>query len=337
MNWAGFGFAHPWVLWSLCLLPILAILRGAKGASAAVIYSSLSPLRSVGVSPRRGVGGFLFALVLAAIFSGIIALARPQISETTSRTEASGIDIVLALDVSSSMLAEDISIGRDQANRLEAVKKVTEDFITARPNDRIGMVAFAAHPYLVSPLTLDHEWLLKNLARVQVGMVEDGTAIGSSIASAANRLKDRTESKSKIIVLLTDGDNNAGKVNPITAAEAASAMGIKIYTIGVGSKGIARIPTQDQFGRKVYAQIRSQVDEATLKKIAQIGHGSFYRATDSKSLQEIFKEIDKLEKTTAEVSTRTNSHDLYPWFTSAAGILAALHLLLNLTLFRRLP
>ena len=208
MSFAGISFAHPWMLWGLLLLPVIALLRGRRGAAPAVQFSSLAVFR--GKAPRSRAGALLLTLLLLALASFIVALARPQRTEVLSRVEASGVDILLALDVSRSMLAEDFTIGRDRANRLEAVKQVTEKFITGRPNDRIGIVAFAGRPYLVSPLTLNHDWLLKNLERLRIGMVEDGTAIGSAIASAANRLKEQKESKSRIIVLLTDGDNNAG-------------------------------------------------------------------------------------------------------------------------------
>ncbi len=337
MNWHHFGFANPEALWLLALLPILALLRSARGAAPAVKYSSLEPFRSAG-SPRKSrTGGFLFGLFLGSLAFFVIGMARPQTSETLSRSEASGIDIMLALDVSRSMLAEDITIGRDQANRIEAVKKLTADFIQGRPNDRIGMIAFAGNPYLVSPLTLDHDWLLKNLERVRIGLVEDGTAIGTALASCANRLKDRTDSKSKIIVLLTDGGNNAGKVDPPTAAEAAHAFDIKIYTIGVGSQGRARIPVQDQFGRTVYALIDCDVDEPGLKKLADIGKGEFYRATNAKALEEIFHQIDQLEKTKVEISEKKKVHDLFPWFLAAGIALLGLNIVLDLTVWRRIP
>src|SRR3954447_15500429 len=239
MDWRSLSFAQPQLLWLLGLVPLLALLRSARGSAPAVFYSSIAPFRTLGKVRRSRAGGWLLGLFLVSIALFITALARPQESNVTSRIEASGIDIVLALDVSRSMLAEDITIGRERANRIEAVKKVTEDFINGRPSDRIGIVAFAGRPYMVSPLTLDHDWLLKNLQRVRIGLVEDGTAIGLALASSANRLKDRTESKSRIIVLLTDGINNSGKIEPITAAEAGHAMGLKIYTIGVGSQGMA--------------------------------------------------------------------------------------------------
>jgi Ca-activated chloride channel family protein len=337
MNWHHFAFANPAALWLLALLPLLALLRSARGAAPAIKYSSLEPFRAAG-SPRKSrAGGFLFGLFLSSLALFISGLARPQTSETLSRSQASGIDIMLALDVSRSMLAEDITIGSDRANRIEAVKKITADFIEGRPNDRIGMIAFAGNPYLVSPLTLDHDWLLKNLERVRIGLVEDGTAIGTALASCANRLKDRADSKSRIIVLLTDGGNNAGKVDPPTAAEAARALGIKIYTIGVGSQGKARIPVQDQFGRTIYAMIDCDVDEPGLKQLAKIGNGEFYRATNAKALEEIFHQIDQLEKSTIEVSEKKKVHDLFPWFLVAGIILLGLNIVFDLTVWKRIP
>jgi len=249
--------------------------------------------------------------------------------------QASGIDIILAVDVSRSMLAEDFTIGSARSNRLEAVKQVTEKFIESRRNDRIGIVAFAGRPYLVSPLTLDHDWLLQNLERLRIGLVEDGTAIGSAIASSANRLKER-ESKSKIIVLLTDGDNNAGKVTPATAAEAAKALGIKVYTIGAGTRGYAPVPVP-MFGRIVYRDVKVEVDEETLKQIAQIADGQFFRATDSKSLQQIFDQIDKLEKSTVELSQFKQYRELFPWVLAGGVMVLAVQMVLAQTIWRKLP
>ena len=330
-----FTFANPWLLLLLLSLPILAILRGAKGAAPAVIYSSLAPLRDLGRSRRSKAGGWLTTLLLLALGAFIVALARPQLGRTLTHVEASGIDIMLALDVSRSMLAEDFTIGNQRANRLEAVKQVTEKFIQGRPNDRIGIVAFAGRPYLVSPLTLDHDWLLQNLERIRIGLVEDGTAIGSAIASASNRIKDR-EAKSRIVVLLTDGDNNAGKVSPATAAEAAKALGIKIYAIGAGTRGYAPVPVQ-VFGRTQYQNVKVEVNEETLKEIAKITESQYYRATDSKSLEEIFGEIDKLEKSTVEMSQYKEVRELFPWVVGLGGALLTLHILLGQTLWRRVP
>jgi Ca-activated chloride channel family protein len=213
---------------------------------------------------------------------------------------------------------------------------VTEKFIKGRPNDRIGIVCFAGRPYLVSPLTLDHDWLLQNLERIRIGLVEDGTAIGSAIASASNRLKDR-EAKSKIVVLLTDGDNNAGKVTPHTAAEAAAALGIKLYTIGAGTRGYAPIPVQDAFGRTVYRNIKVEVNEPMLQDIARIGGGQYFRATDAESLERIYEQIDKLEKSTVELSQYKQYRELFPWFVGAGLGIIALGAVLGETAWRRLP
>jgi Ca-activated chloride channel homolog len=334
-KWDIFTFANPWLLLLLLALPILAVLRGAKGSAPAVIYSSIAPLRDLGRSRRSKAGGWLTTLLLLALGAFIVALARPQQGRTLTHIEASGIDIMLALDVSKSMLAEDFTIGDQRANRLEAVKQVTEKFINGRPNDRIGIVAFAGKPYLVSPLTLDHDWLLQNLDRIRIGLVEDGTAIGSAIASASNRLKDR-EAKSRIVVLLTDGDNNAGKVSPKTASEAAKALGIKVYAIGAGTRGYAPYPTQ-VFGRTVYQNAKVEMNEDALKEIATITDAKFYRATDSKSLEEIFGEIDKLEKSTVQMSHFKEVRELFPWAVGVGGALLGLHILLGQTLWRRLP
>lgn len=333
--WDTFAFAHPWLLLLLLALPVLAYLQGRRGAAAAVIFSSVAPLRDLGSLRRARVGSWLLTLLLIALASLIVALARPQQGRTVSHVEASGIDILLALDVSRSMLAEDFTIGNQRANRLEVVKQVTQKFIEARPNDRIGIIAFAGRPYLVSPLTLDHDWLNKNLERVRIGLVEDGTAIGSAIASASNRLKDR-DSKSKIVVLLTDGDNNSGKITPATAAEAAKAIGIKVYTIGAGTRGFAPMPMDTGFGR-VYQNVKVEVDEETLKKIAAMTDAQFYRATDTKSLTQIFEQIDKLEKSTQTFSQYREVRELFPWFIGLGVALLGAQVVLGQTIWRRLP
>lgn len=329
-------FAQPWLLLLLLLVPLVAIFQGGRGAAPAVVFSSLRPLANVGKVRRSRMGGWLTSLLLVALALLVVALARPRQGKTISQVQASGIDIMLALDVSGSMRAEDFTIGNDRANRLEVVKQVTRKFIEGRPNDRIGIVCFAGRPYLVSPLTLDHGWLLQNLERVQIGLVEDGTAIGSAIASAANRLKDKT-SKSRITVLLTDGDNNAGKVSPLTAAEAAKALGIKVYTVGAGTRGFAPIPVKDVFGRTVYRNMKVDVDEDTLTKIADVTGAKYYRATDTKTLNQIFEQIDKLEKSTIELNQYTQYRELFPWFLVAGFGMLSLHALLGQTVGRKLP
>jgi Ca-activated chloride channel family protein len=336
MNLFGVTFALPWALGLLVLIPLLAWLKGKFGGTPGIVFSSTQTLRSIGVRRRSRAGDLLTALALAAFAAFVVALARPQLGKTITRTQASGIDIMLAMDVSGSMQAEDFTIGGQRANRLEAVKRVAQQFIEQRPNDRIGILAFAGRPYLVSPLTLDHDWLIQNLDRVQLGLVEDGTAIGSALAMAENRLKDKP-GKTKIIVLLTDGSNNAGKVLPLTAAEAAKALGIRIYTIGTGTRGYAPVPVTTPFGQTVYQNMPVDIDEDMLKKIADLGRGEYFRATDTKTLEEIFGEIDKLEKTKIEVEKIAQYRDLFPWFLVAGVSLLTLEILASQTIWRRLP
>jgi Ca-activated chloride channel family protein len=332
----GFSFANPWLLSLLALVPLLALLKGRRGGAPAIRYSSTAVFEGLGRARASRAGALLAGLLALALISAIIGLARPRLGKTFTRIQASGIDIMLVLDVSRSMLAEDFTIGGQQANRLDAVKQVTEKFIEGRPNDRIGIIAFAGRPYVVSPLTLDHDWLLRNLDRVRIGLVEDGTAIGSALASGGNRLKDK-ESKSRMLVLLTDGDNNAGKIPPKTAAEAVAAIGIKIYTIGAGTRGFAPFPMRDMFGRTVYQNVKVDMDEDSLREIAQIGGGAYFRASDTRSLEEIFKRIDQMEKTTVEMDKFRQYRDLFPYFVGAAFGLLALQMTLSQTLMRRLP
>jgi Ca-activated chloride channel family protein len=336
MTLFGVTIAYPWVLLLLLLVPLIAFLRGRFGGTAGVTFSSTASLLRLGMRRRSRAGAFLAALSYLALASLIVALARPQLGSEITRVQASGVDIMLLLDVSRSMLAEDFSIGSTRANRLEVLKKVTEQFIRKRPSDRIGIIAFAGRPYLVSPLTLDHDWLIQNLDRIQIGLVEDGTAIGSAIASGANRLKDK-EAKTKLIVLLTDGDNNAGKVMPLTAAEAAKSLGIRIYTIGVGTQGEAPFPFTDPFGRTVYRNVPVEFKEDTIRNIAKIANGVAYRATDTRSLEQIFGEIDKLEKSKVEVEKIAQYRDLFPWFLMVGLACLGTEILLSQTLWRRLP
>jgi Ca-activated chloride channel family protein len=336
-NWlTEFSFAHPWLLLLLLAIPVLAWLKGKFGGTAAVTFSTTSMLAEIGSRQRNRAGAFLAGLSYLALALFIIALARPQLGRVTTRVQATGVDIMLVLDVSRSMLAEDFTIGNRRANRIDAVKLVTEQFIRQRPNDRIGIVAFAGRPYLVSPLTLDHDWLIRNLERLRIGLVEDGTAIGSAIASAANRLKDK-EAKTKLILLLTDGDNNAGKVQPLTAAEAAKALGIRIYTIGAGTEGEAPFPLQNAFGRTVYRNVLVKFDEKTLGEIATITNGQYFRATDTNSLRKIFSEIDKMEKTKVEVERTAQYRDLFYYVLIPGIACLLLEILLSQTVWRRLP
>jgi Ca-activated chloride channel homolog len=332
-----FAFAHPAWLWLLLLLPAIGFLSGRKGGAPAVQFSATDVLRSAGVATRARSGRWSVAWLLAPLTMGILALARPQLANSFSQIETSGIDIMVVLDVSRSMLAEDyVAEDGRRANRIDTVKRITRQFIEQRPADRIGILAFAGRPYLVSPLTLDHGWLLQNLDRLRIGLVEDGTAIGSALASAANRLKDST-SKTRVIVLLSDGGNNAGRVAPATAAEAASALGLKIYTIGAGSQGPAPYPVQDAFGRTMYRTIPADLDEDTLKQLAAIGGGRYFAAKNTRSLQDIFEQIDKLEKSKIEVTQFREYRDFFPWFVGAAVVLLGGQMVLSQSRWRRLP
>lgn len=266
----------------------------------------------------------------------LFALARPQwiTEETLIQTE--GIDIVFTVDVSTSMLAEDFKIGTERVNRLEAVKKVVQEFVQGRKNDRMGMIAFAARAYPICPLTRDHDWLLENLGRVTVGMIEDNTALGSGLSAALIRLKDTT-SKEKVVILLTDGRNNAGAISPITAASTARALKIRIYTIGAGSKGPAPYPLKDPFGNTIYKPIPLDIDEETLKYIAQRTEARYFRAMDMASLEEIFREIDKLETSPIEEKIYFQEEELFHLFLIPGLILLFLEIILNQTLLRKIP
>ena len=332
----GFSFGYPLVLLTLLLIPVLALLKGKFGGTPGILFSSTQLVVAVGKKQRAHAGAILSSLVYAAMAFLIIALARPRLGNTVEHVQASGIDIMLVLDVSGSMIAEDYVIGGARANRIDVVKRVTQHFIEARPNDRIGIIAFAGRPYLVSPLTLDHDWLIQNLDRVQIGLVEDGTAIGSALASAVARLKDR-DAKTKLIVLLTDGANNAGKVQPLTAAEAGKALGIKIYTIGAGSNGPVPVPMKDPFGRTVYQKMLFDFDEKLLDRIAAIGDGKYFRAADTSSMDKTFREIDRLEQTKREVDRTVSYHDYFPLALLMAFLLLGAEAFLSQTLWRRLP
>jgi Ca-activated chloride channel homolog len=329
-------FLEPEWLWLLPLLALALLWRGRAGAVAAVQYSNVSLARRVARQTRSRAGRWVWWLPIVAGALMVVGLARPQLGRARTEVQASGIDIVLALDVSGSMQALDFKLDGQPVNRIDVVKSVVGKFIEDRPNDRMGLLAFAGAPYLVSPLTLDHDWLLQNLDRVRIGTVEDGTAIGSAIATGVNRLRE-TAAKSKIVVLLTDGMNNAGKVSPAAAAEAAKAMGVKLYTIAAGVRGQAPVPVKDNFGNTRLAMAKVDVDEETLQKIADETGGKFYRATDTDSLKHIYAEINRLEKTTHTLRKFESSRELFSWILVPALGVLALGVTLEQTRYRRLP
>jgi Ca-activated chloride channel family protein len=326
----------PWVLLLLVLPPLLVWVQRRGRRDVALRYPSLGLIRLV---PHAGVRRWrwvLHALRAMALVLLVLALARPQKGKAESAFHGEGIDIVLAVDISGSMLSEDFTLGDQRASRLEVVKSVVKDFVAGRPGDRIGLVLFSGRPYTQCPLTLDHGWLLQNLARAQIGMIEDGTAIGSALATAAGRL-EHSAAKSRVIILLTDGQNNAGKISPPTAAEAVKALGIKVYTIGAGTRGLAPFPAQDIFGNKVYRPMKVDIDEESLKDIAQKTGGKYFRATDTASLEEIYGEINQLEKTTFTAPRYLDYTELYPWLAVPALLLLCAEVGLSHTVLRKLP
>jgi len=329
-------FNHPEILWLLALIPLLTFMHGKKGPASAIKYSSSRVAAQLAGGRKSTAGRWLGAVRLIALALLIVALARPQIVHGTTEVEASGIDILLALDVSGSMKALDFSIKGKQVSRIDVVKQVVSRFIKERPNDRIGLVAFAGMPYIVSPQTLDHNWLQQRLETVRTGMMKDGTAIGSAIASGVNRLRDQ-KAKSKIVILLTDGMNNAGKVSPVTAAEAAEAMGIKVYTIGAGSHGEVPVPVTDRNGNSRLVMAKVNIDEDTLKKVASMTGAQYYRATGTESLKKIYGEINKLEKTTRKIKKFEHRTEVFPWAAIPVLFLLGLETTLSQTRFRRLP
>lgn len=305
-------FLHPELLWLLALIPLLALVYGKKGAAPALTFSSTSLAASLATARKARPGTLLLLLRLVVLSLLILALARPQQGSSTTEIEASGIDILLAVDVSGSMEAMDFTLNGKPTNRLEVVKKVVNEFIEQRPNDRIGLLAFSGRPYLVSPLTLDHDWLKQRLESLQIGMVEDGTAIGSAIGSGTNRLRDK-KSKSRILILLTDGMNNSGRIPPLIAAEAAETLDIKVYTIGAGTRGEAPMPVTDPFGRKRLIRARVDIDEDTLKQVAELTGARYFRATDTASLEKIYEEINTMETTTRTIKKFEHYRELFPF------------------------
>ncbi len=331
------SFAHPWLLLLLLALPVLAWLKGRPGPQAAFLYSSVQLVKGLTAPAHTRAGRILRRLRWLALALLIVALARPRLGQGEARISASGIDIVCCIDLSRSMEAEDFrdELGQ-RTNRVYVAKAVLKKFIEKRPSDRIGLVAFAGRAYVASPMTLDHEFLLANLERLGFDGIEEGTAIGSALIAALNRLSE-LKSKSKIVILLTDGQNNMGKVPPLTAAEAAQTMGVKIYTVGIGTHGTAPWPRTDPFGRRQYYQLPVDIDEDALKEIARKTNGKYYRATTFDALKTIYAEIDQLEKTTVEVKKYQRFRELMQWPIAAGLAVLLLELALAHTIWRKLP
>lgn len=332
----SFQFAHPALLWLLVLPVLLLLWKGRRGRPAALRLPSTADALGSGAKPRSWVGGLRLLPFLLALSLLILALARPRLGRGSTDVETSGIDILLTVDVSGSMEAMDFKLEGRPSNRLEVVKDVIAKFVAARGNDKIGLVAFAGRPYLVSPLTHDRAFLAQRITSLKMGQVEDGTAIGSAIVSAVSHLKE-SKAKSRIVILLTDGVNNQGAANPETAAEAAKALGIKIYTIGAGTNGDAPMPVRDPFGRVQMRMMKVDVDEATLQKVADLTGGKMFRATDTTSLEKIYEAINQLETTPRKLKKYEEYEELYAWFLLPGLGLILTARLLHQTLWRRLP
>jgi Ca-activated chloride channel family protein len=326
------NFANPDYFYLLLLIPILVYIYfwKIKKASPALLISTTSFIQKFGSSLRVKFRHLLFILVILGIILSIIALARPQSKSSRKEVQTEGIDIVIAIDVSTSMLAEDL-----KPNRIESAKNNAIKFIQNRPNDRIGLVVFSGESFTQCPVTIDHSILINLVEKIKSGMIEDGTAIGMGLATAVARLKD-SKAKSKVIILLTDGVNNMGFISPQTAAEIAKTFGIKVYTIGIGTLGLAPYPFKTPFGVQ-YQNVQVQIDEGILKEIAQITNGKYFRATNSKSLEEIYKEIDAMEKTKINVSFYTKKTEHYLLFAVPSLILFLIAITLKYTTFRKIP
>jgi Ca-activated chloride channel family protein len=329
--------AYPLLLLLWLAVPLLVFIRYWPRRRPALTFSDsrlLAGLPTSWAMHARRLLPVLYGIGLALL---VLAIARPQKGLQESRVRTEAVDIVLLVDVSTSMRAEDLGSGVNRnMNRLDAAKEVIRTFVEERPEDRIGMVAFAALPYTVSPLTLDHGWLIKRMEDLRTGMLEDGTAIGDALASAINRLRD-SEAKSKLVILLTDGVNNMGSLSPDNAAQAAKALDIKVYTVGAGAPGLVRFPVQDPFGGTRYVRQRSEIDEATLKTIADTTGGLYFRATNLRELEKIYQQIDEMEKTEIEVEKFTRYEERFMPVLMAALLLLGLERVLALTRLGRLP
>ena len=325
-------FANPYYLYLLLVLPLVLLWywKQNRKRSAAITYSNLGIFEGLELTLRERLRHLPLLLRILGLALLIIALARPQSFSSGENVYTEGIDTAILLDISGSMLAEDF-----KPNRLEAAKNVIDEFIAGRTTDKIGLVIFASESFTQCPLTIDYPVLRSLLKDIQSGMIQDGTAIGTAIANGVNRLKD-SEAKSKIIILLTDGINNSGEIDPITAAQIAKKFGIRIYTIGVGSEGEAPYPFQTPFGKR-YQMVPVEIDEKILNEVAEITDGKYYRATDNKKLEEIYKIIDAMEKTRIEVTSYRKAQELFYGWLATGLLMILLELILSRTYLRKLP
>jgi len=319
--------AHPWLLLLLLVIPVLLWWR-AHRRGPAVNFPDGALLKKLPVSLAVRLQPVLTALYVIGLTCLIVAIARPQRGLQESRINTEGVDIVLLFDLSTSMETPDFSRNGLRQTRIESAKQVISEFISKRKDDRIGMVGFAALPYSIAPLTLDHSWLMQRMDGLRTGMLEDGTAIGDAIASAVNRLRD-SKAKSRIVILLTDGINNRGELTPENAALAAAALGIKVYTIGIGGG----MPVQQGF----FTLPAQEIDEATLKRIAAKSKAEFFRARDLKTLEEVYDRIDKLEKTEIEMQQFTRFEEKAGGWLIAALIFLTFEKVFSLSRFGRIP
>lgn len=325
-------FLHPGFFYLLLIIPayVAWYIWKQRTLQPTMQMSTLSPFAGMKISSRAYLRHSLLVLRMLALAAVICVMARPQSYDSVRNEETEGIDIVMAMDISGSMLAEDF-----KPNRLEAAKDVATQFISGRQNDNIGLVIFSGESFTQCPLTIDHMVLINLFRDIKTGMLEDGTAIGLGLSTAVSRIKD-SKAKSKVIILLTDGVNNRGEISPITAAEIAQSFGVRVYTIGIGSMGTAPYPYQTAFGVQ-YRDEEVKIDESLLNQISQMTNGKYFRATDKNSLKSIYQEIDQMEKTKIDVKEFSRHTDEYFIFGLAAMFFLLLEIILRNTLLRNLP
>jgi Ca-activated chloride channel family protein len=328
----GFHFRNPELLWLLILVPVMIwyFWKIKRNTRPRIKISTTEAFRSYTPTLRQRLINLPVLLRIIAVTLIIVALARPQTSSSASNVTTEGITIVVALDISTSMLAEDF-----RPNRIEAAKKVATDFINGRPNDLIGLVVFSGESFTQCPVTSDHSVLVNLIRDIKPGMLEDGTAIGDGLATSVARLKD-AKTTGKVIVLITDGVNNAGSVPPLTASEIANTFGVRVYSIGVGTRGTAPYPFQTPFGTQ-YQNMEVQIDEALLTRIAETSGGQYFRATNNKKLEAIFSEIDKMEKSKVEITEFKRYNEEYLPYALAAFVLLMLEMILRYTWLKSIP